>query len=1437
MKRFSFLALCTVLCLQMAEAQIPAPKLKGISYKKELAPTGKEWENPEAYALNKEQPHADIFSFAATDDARRVLPEYSSYYKSLDGTWDFHWVGNPSEKPQDFFRIFYDTSSWDKVEVPMNWNIAGLQKNGDQKYGTPIYVNQTAIFPVSHLVGDWRRGVMRTPPQNWTVFKNRNEVGSYRRTFVMPVNWSEREIYVNFDGVDSFFYLWVDGSYVGFSKNSRNLASFNITKYLNDRLEQHYIALEVYRSSDGSFLETQDMFRLPGIFRTVSLTAKPKVQIRNLSAIPIHKGANSYALKLTAEILNSNSGIWATKRNYTIDYKLYPCSLYSDELAGESVANAQTLLNKINGEENLMAQGELTLNNPNLWSAEAPYRYVLVAKLKNRSGQVEDIVSTYVGFRSVEIKKTSASEDEFGLAGRYFFINGKTPKLKGVNRHETNPERGHAITREQMLKEIMLMKAGNINHVRNSHYPTQRYWYYLCDKYGIYLEDEANIESHLYGYGAASLSHVAEFNNAHTNRTLEMVYASMNHPSVVIWSLGNEAGPGVNFNNSYSAIKQVDTSRPVQYERNNNIVDMGSNMYPSIAWVENAVKGKAGIKYPFHILEYAHSMGNACGGLEDYWKAIESTNFFCGGAIWDWVDQSLYNYTYDGKRYLAYGGDFGDERNDGMFVMNGIMFGELDPKPQYFEVKKVYQYIGFTAENIKEGKIKIFNKNYYTDLSDYDLAWVLFENGRKLEDGLLAMPMLQPRKSTTVTVPFNKATIKAENEYFLKLEARLKTSMPWAKAGYVQADEQLLVQEAKPTQTLADVAKGDKPTINNEKADEMSIVGKDFTVFFDKKVGTIKKLIYKGKTIIEEGQGPKISCFRAYCDNDNWAWGQWDKNGLHNLKQTAQSFEVSRNKDKVVITTSIKSQAPNSAAIWKRGATGYYTIRENTYHKFGEKDFAIHSNQVWTIYPDGSIELKANISSNKERLVLPRLGYELVLPKKYENFAYYGRGPENNYSDRKASQFVQEHKSTVLKQVLNFPKPQTMGNREDVRWASLTDKSGNGVLFMAVNEMCVSALPYSATEMLLAPHKYELPTPGDTHLHLDASMNGLGGASCGQGGPIESCRTYAKTLRFGFAIRPYNTDKVVKPLALTGVSQPLIKRNKLGEVSIEAEGEIHFSINGKKARRYTGPFILKDEFTITAWNKDKKDLSSTKEFPAIETAPIKVINTSSEEVEAENGAAKNLVDKDTGTIWHSVWSKSVAEYPHFVDFDLLEDSKVKGFTYLPRQDKVENGDVKDYVIYLSQDNKTWTEIHRGSFNRDKGEKMVQFNKASNARYLRFEALNSQNGRAFAGGAEFKVLTEKKENNDDKVFGEEIKEEETTALNSLTKNFKLYPNPCKSVLHFEEAAAVKILSLDGAVLRSIKVKTSSINVHSLPRGYYFIELRQGSKNSIHKFFKQ
>lgn len=636
----------------------------------------------------------------------------------------------------------------------------------------PIYVNQWVIFKYNIAVDDWRQGVMREPPKNYTTYEYRNEVGSYKRSFEVPADWGNREVYISFDGVDSFFYLWINGHYVGFSKNSRNTARFDITPYIHKGTND--VSVEVYRSSDGSFLEAQDMFRLPGIFRTVAVYSTPKVHIRDLVVEP-HFSGSTWSLCIGASLENLDK---KSVKGYSIEYQLYKNQLYSDNNSLQKTFYSGPVDVPKAGEA--MTSCAERIDNVALLTSEQPNVYTLVAVLKDKKGREVEAVSVQTGFRTVEIKDTPASEDEFGLAGRYFYINGKPLKLKGVNRHETNPDRGHAITREQMEEEVMMMKRANINHVRTSHYPDDPYFYYLCNKYGIWLESEANIESHEYFYGKESLSHPKEWRKAHVARVMEMAHSLVNEPCICIWSLGNEAGPGHNFVAAYDSLKLFDTTRPVQYERNNDIVDMGSNQYPSIAWVRSAVKGQMDIKYPFHISEYAHSMGNACGNLKDYWDAIESTNYFCGGAIWDWIDQSMRNYTKDGKPYLAYGGDFGDTPNDGQFVMNGIIFGDMTPKPQYYEVKKVYQNVGVSLKDLAKGEIDIFNKNYYTDdLSGYDIALSVSVDGKEVPMAVVSDFSVAPRTHKMLVIDqLRDYKYDATKDYYLNVRFLTKSKMP-----------------------------------------------------------------------------------------------------------------------------------------------------------------------------------------------------------------------------------------------------------------------------------------------------------------------------------------------------------------------------------------------------------------------------------------------------------------------------------------------------------------------------------------------------------------------------------------------------------------------------------------------------------------------------------
>ena len=1314
----------------------------GYLFGQAAAPTGNEWQAPGELGYNKLPARALFSSFSSVDEARKVLPEFAKDYLSLDGEWRFHFSKNPDERPKDFFTRGYDDSRWDRLQVPVSWNMAGIQKDGTLKYGVPIYVNQWVIFKYNIEPGDWKKGVMREPPKNYTTYEYRNEVGSFRRSFDIPATWDGKEVYLNFDGVDSFFYLWINGRYVGFSKNSRNTARFDISPYINKGKNE--IAVEVYRSSDGSFLEAQDMFRLPGIFRNVSVTATPKVHVADVKAIPAYTdGKGTVNLNTTLQNLTAK-----TAKDLHIRWSLYKNRLFADD--NELVATFEDAKAKTtcNSKGQAAIRQTLTVDNVAAWTAEAPNVYVVVGELM-QGKKVLETISFQTGFRTVEIKDTPASQDEFGLAGRYYYINGKPVKLKGVNRHDTNPLTGKVISREQMEHEIMLMKRANINHIRTSHYPNDPYFYYLCNKYGIYLESEANIESHEYFYGKASLSHVPEFQAAHVDRVMTMAHQLVNNPSIVIWSLGNEAGPGHNFVVAYDSLKAYDASRPVQYERNNDIVDMGSNQYPSIAWTRDAVKGRMGIKYPFHISEYAHSMGNAVGNLVDYWEAMESTNFFMGGAIWDWIDQSMYNYTKEGKRYLAYGGDFGDTPNDGQFVMNGIIFGDEQPKPQYYEVKKVYQYIGTTWKDAKTATLDVFNKNYYTDdLSGYAMSYVLTADGVAVKKGELDLGSVPARTHKAISITGLNEGLDPNKEYLLHIVYRLKEDMPWAKAGYIQAEEQLPVQVAAARPAIATAGKVNMSAVKDNK---IVLSGKTFTTTFDLTKGTIYNLQYDGKTIIPDGCGPELNAFRAWVNNDNWAYEGWYANGLNNLQHNCTSYTTHANANgSVSVVCNVESQAPYSYRL-EGGNANWKKLIENKEKPFGKDDFRFTTQVVYTIFPDGSIESESAITSNKPNLTLAKLGYTVRLPKALRLLTYYGRGTVDNYPDRKTGQMIGIYEQQdVEDEFVAFPKPQDTGNHQDTRWLSLAGNGGQdalyGALFVAKDKMSFSALPWSDNTIAMANHPHELPQSDYTYLHLDMAITGLGGNSCGQGGPLQRDRVMATPHTFGYMIRPMNsveTNDLVSNanVSLNGATPLTIVRDAEGNVTINAngaKGDIFYRLNGsKKAVKYTGPVGLREGGTISAWTKENDWLVASQSFSRIESIPLSVVFASSQE--SGEGDASHLTDGDPSTYWHTMYSVTVANHPHWVDFDCGGVKTIKGFTYLPRQDS-NNGNIKKYSIQVSNDGKTWGKaVAEGEFENNRKEKTVFLTTPVKARFVRLTALSEQSGQDFATGAEFKVL--------------------------------------------------------------------------------------------------
>lgn len=1347
MKKQNLFALAAML---IYSASAVAQDLKGFAYGNEAAPRGyesknAEWESPGELSLNKEQPKAWFFHFASEENARKVLPENSEYYLSLDGTWKFNWVPHPEERPKEFYNPSFDDSKWDNVQVPMNWNVYGLQVDGSQKYGTPIYVNQPVIFKHSVAVGDWKGGVMREPAPHHTTYKHRNEVGSYRRTFTLPAEWDGHQIYLNFDGVDSFFYLWVNGQYVGFSKNSRNLAAFNITKYVVEG--ENLVAVEVYRNSDASFLEAQDMFRLPGIFRAVSLTATNPVELRDMRVTTdLDSEYKDGVAKIAVDVRNLSA---KAAKGYTLQAELFLNDLYCDVNWSVSGAVSHASVDLTESLSTTTTAMEIALKDPQKWSAEAPYRYTLVVSLKDKKGKVVDMASTYMGFREVEIRDTKAEDDEFGLAGRYYYLNGKTVKMKGVNRHETSPVRGHAITRKQMEEEVMLMLRGNINHVRCSHYPDDPYWYYLCDKYGIMLEDEANIESHEYYYGDASLSHVPEFLDAHIARVLEMAHANINHPSIMIWSLGNEAGPGQNFVEAYKALKAFDATRPVQYERNNNIVDMGSNQYPSIGWTQYAVTGKAPIKYPFHISEYAHSMGNAAGNLQDYWDAIESTNFFMGGAIWEWIDHTIWNVDpKTGDRYMGYGGDFGDRPNDHTFCVDGVVFADRTPKPQYYEVKKVYQNVDISLQ--EDGQIRVFNKRYFEPLSDLDMVVSLWADGKQIASYTQSKFAVAPRKAESFKLLFDLPALTSDHnkEYFVKVQLKLKKNMPWADKGYVQMDEQLALKPAVKNTYIADVAKSElKPSIKTEgKITTISAADK-FLIAMDNEKGVPYHVVYGGTTVLPEGNSVKLNTYRAPVDNDNWAFNRWFALGLFNTEDTVLSHKTLEQEDgSVVLQYVVRTQAKHPGRRVKNEDASFSLVNDE--REMGADEFHFISNRIWTIYPDGSVELNSVITGSEASVYLARVGYEMQLSKSMKNYTYYGRGPWDNYNDRCTSAFVEQYQSTVKDQFVAWPKPQDTANREEVRWAALTNDDGNGVIFVSTEGLSTSALEWNSIELTETAHPYQLPESSGTWLNLDKKVNGLGGNSCGQGGPLEPDVVKAGENSVGFIMRPIRKgdDLTAKANVLPSGDAPvLLSRNLRGHVSMKCskEGaEIYYQIGLKgKPQLYSEPVDMSKGGDIIVWEKSSPELAATYTYSEVTSIPISIHFCSSQET-AGGGEAKNFIDGDLSTNWHTMYSVTVAIYPHYIDFDANEEVTIKGFKYTPRQDGGTNGNVKAYKLQVSQDAKNWSDpVAQGEFVNNGKQQTVIFSAPVKARYIRFTALSSQNGQDFASGAEFELIKE------------------------------------------------------------------------------------------------
>ncbi len=998
-----------------------------------------EWQSQYAIGLNKIDPHAYVWPYREGDVESISEFDYESspYYMSLNGTWKFNWVRNPDKRPIDFYQPDYYDGNWNDIKVPGNWELQG--------YSIPIYVNETYEFDEPFF------NFKKNPP---FVPYETNEVGSYRRTFRVPEAWDGRRIVLCMEGTVSFFYVWLNGELLGYNQDSKTPAEWDITDKVTDG--DNVLAVEVYRWSSGSYLECQDMWRLSGIERDVYLYSTPMTYIEDYTVVsPLDKEKyNDGELSIDVAVGGGDA---------RVGYELHDAK------------------GKIVAQDNLLTTGgkvkfSKVIPDVNAWSAEKPYLYTLVLNLYDGDGKVVHTTGSNVGFKTSEIKD-----------GR-FCINGVPVLVKGVNRHEFS-QQGRTVTKEMMLKDIELIKQCNINTVRCSHYPNNIYWYYLCDRYGLYVIDEANIESHGMGYGPASLAKDTTWLTAHLDRTKRMYVRTKNHPSVSILSLGNEAGNGANFEETYHWLKSVETNRPVQYERaeENFNTDIYCRMYRSIDEIR-AYLAKPDIYRPFILCEYCHAMGNSCGGLQDYWEVFESEPMAQGGCIWDWVDQSFRLIDENGKWYWAYGGDFGPDGvpSFGSFSGNGLVDASRVPRPHYYEAKRVYQYVKTTLKDEKNLVVTVKNWHDFTNLDAYTLHWSLVgDDGRVVSSGTQQVAC-EPHGSVDIAL----GKMKLPNdicEAYLNLEWTPNVATQFVSTDDVMAYDQFVIAVNEKY-----APKGDLPQGSSLKRNGCTISNDKVSVSFSPESGALLSYKYDGREML--ASPVELSLYRPATENDIK-----DKKGLNLWKAAGLDDYVQR-----VTEYKMKSN----------GFEANVDIINNAGQTIGKARF------VYNIDRKGIIDISTRFTPDTAIIKsLPRVGLTFCMyAAMSRKVTYLGRGEHENYVDRPTGMIGIYHTSPA-EMFHCYMVPESTGNHIDTRWVAIDGGDGMGLKVDSDSPFQFSALPYTDKVIDAAKHLNDLISDGTTTIHIDAAQTGVGTATCGPG-VLEKYLLPIETYEFEFTIKP-----------------------------------------------------------------------------------------------------------------------------------------------------------------------------------------------------------------------------------------------------------------------------------------------------------------------------
>lgn len=1012
----------------------------------------KSWNDPSILHINRLQPHVSVDASYGEDPSTR----------SLNGEWKFHWSPNPATRPEGFYNEDYNVSSWDNIEVPSNWEILG--------YGIPIYANVVYPFDFEDL---------RAPEED-------NPVGSYKRKFEVPSTWKNRKVYIKFDGVQSAFYIWVNGEKVGYSQGSRTPAEFDITDYLQKG--QNDLAVEVYRWSDGSYLEDQDFWRLSGIFRDVTLWSTDQVHLYDFTVTAdLSEDYQDGLFKIEGLVTNQSK-----KQQIKAVYSL------KDE-ANVVLSGEKSVL--LTGKTTSFTFDQTSLTNVRKWSAEHPNLYDLNIHLYDEKGALIEETSSKVGFRKVEIDK--------GV----FKVNGKRVIMKGANRHEHEPETGHVVNTAGMLEDIKLLKQFNFNAVRASHYPNVEEWYDLCDQYGIYLIDEANIEAHGFGNNKNQrLSSHPDWEMAYLDRVERMVARDKNHPSVVMWSIGNEAGDGPNIWAASKKIKQMDDSRPVHYQgfsknldfvTHPDVVDVNSHMYASAKKCAMMLKKYAEI--PLLLCEYTHAMGNSNGNLNEYWDQIYTSPTFMGAFVWDWMDQGLLQpvpkyYQNEGgaTNFYAYGGWFEQASgavHDNNFCMNGILGSDRTPHPGAKALKYVQRNVHVLFDKENPGLLQVINKHNFTNLKNLaEGYWEVIKDGRPIDDGTL--PSLNIVPDDTIDYELTLKELDGDGEYFLNVYFRLKEDAYYAKKGFVISKQQFSLkpndQKVKPS-----LKNGAEILFRKERNKDLTIYNDQFSVRFDKTSGKLLSYYLQGKRILE--QGPEPQFWRAPTDNDQ---GAFKKGGSKN-----KPIDIWKNSDDFSLL-SFESKVYSDSAI--------VTITANQSKTGCPLMFR------YAFLSDGTLNFQMNWDpGSEEQPMMPKFGTDMILSPEFENVSWYGAGPDPTYPDR-AFEFIGTYDRTVADLWVSYNRPQENGNRSKVRWVDFSNENGEGIRITSDDQFNFTARNHSSEEMANSEYEFQLSKSKRIYLSVDQQVNGIGGTtSWGPAAyPLQDYRLIPKKSSFAFSLSP-----------------------------------------------------------------------------------------------------------------------------------------------------------------------------------------------------------------------------------------------------------------------------------------------------------------------------